>query len=180
MEAMRFERMLMMFFGAKAYQSAGEYASPKARRDWLKKVLQLAMRKMDKIETTTRHKQALMSKAERAYESIEATEHPSWEFVYNLIGLIGNLLGYYSVKGVRPYTPTYWQTEGQAFTSAVVDGPQAESAFDNDEKDAVSVRIEVVKLLKERSLSDFKIALIMNATEYEIRKLRRQAKTLAD
>jgi len=176
METMHFETMLMMFFGDKAYQTAGQHTAPKHRRDWLRKVLRVVMQSVDKIETTTRHKQALMSKAESASEAIGATDNPSWEFVYDLIGLIGSLLGYYSIKAKRPHTPTYWQTEEQAFTSAILDGSETESAFRSERDDAVTVRSGVVRQLKERGMSDFKIALVMNTTEYDIKKHLREAR----
>ena len=42
-----------------------------------------------------------------------------------------------------------------------------------DQKDMVSTRKRIVKQLKEDGLSDFKIALILNTSEYQIKKLRK-------
>ncbi|MBA3753225.1 MAG: hypothetical protein H0X01_03625 [Nitrospira sp.] len=178
MEAMNFETTLMMFFGVKEYQTAGQHNAPKHRRAGLRKILRVVMKSVDKIETTTRHRQALMANAESVYEALRATEHPSWGFAYYLIALIGRLLGYYSNKGTRPFTPSFWQTEMQAFTSALADGPETEREFRNEKTDAAAVRQGVVQLLKERGLSDFKVALIMNTTEYEVKRLLMQSKAV--
>ena len=42
-----------------------------------------------------------------------------------------------------------------------------------DKKDAVSARIKLAEQLKKEGLTDFKIALVLNTTEYQIKKMRK-------
>ena len=42
-----------------------------------------------------------------------------------------------------------------------------------DRRDAVSLRREVVESLKTKGLEDFKIALVLNTSEYKVKQLRR-------
>ena len=42
-----------------------------------------------------------------------------------------------------------------------------------DRKDAVSTRKSLIEQLKEEGFTDFKISLIMNTTEYQVKKIRK-------
>lgn len=168
---MRFERTLMLFFGEHGYQTAGQAGTPKSRRAWLKRILRLVLRVMDKIETTPRHKQVLMATTEKTIEDIGRGDEPSWTLVYDLIAIIGRLIGFDLQRGGRLYTISYWQTEGQYDTSNTLLGGDAMQYFD-DKLDAVSVRQRVIQALKVQGLSDFKIALVLNTTEHQVQQLR--------
>ena len=42
-----------------------------------------------------------------------------------------------------------------------------------DEKNAIAIRQKIVKQLKEEGLSDYHISLVLNVSEYQIQKLRK-------
>lgn len=170
--SMLFERTLGIFFGMKAaYQTAGQESTPRARRDWIRRVLMNAIRRIDEIEVSTSHKQSMMQHAEYALEAIEKSEQPSWKFIYHLIALLGKLLGYQD--GTIVHSLSYWQTDGQRWSSAVKAGGGSVDNFYEEKDDAVSIRSNVVGQLKKQGLSDFKISLVLHTTEYKVRQLRR-------
>ena len=170
--AMHFEKTLMLFFGDEAYQTAGQAYTPKSRRDWLRRVLRLVMKTIDKIETTPRHKQVLMQVTERALIETEKLEQPTWALVYCIVELVGRVLGFDLQRGSRLHTLSYWQTHAQHFNSQIQAGGSGSQIWD-DETDAVSERQRVVQLLKKQGLSNFKVALILNTSEYEVQNLIR-------
>ena len=168
---MRFERTLMLFFGDKAYQTAGQSATPKNRRQWLHRILKLVMKTVDKIETTTHHKKLLMANVERTQKTIKTIDEPTWELVDNLLCVIGRLLGFDLQRGSRLYTLSYWQTYSQYYNSVTQSGADGMQGY-YDEFDAVSMRQSVAQSLKQKGLNDFKIALVLNTTENEVQSLR--------
>lgn len=168
---MRFERTLMLFVGDQGYQTASQSGTPKLRREWLKRILRLVLKAMDKLETTPRHKQVLMACTERAIEDIGKYDQPTWTLVYDLLAIIGRLMGFDLGQGGRMHTIAYWQTEGQYYTSNMLLGGNPVQHF-NDKLDAVSIRQRVIQQLKAEGFSDFKIALVMNTTEHQVQQLR--------
>lgn len=168
---MRFERTLMLFFGEKGYQTAGQSATPKSRREWLRRILKLLMKTVDKIETTVRHKKLLMANVERAQGAIKTIEAPTWELVDDLLCVIGRLLGFDLQHGSRLHTLSYWQTYSQYHNSVTQSGGDGMQSY-YDEFDAVSLRQAVVQSLRKDGLNDFKIALVLNTTENEVQQLR--------
>ena len=44
-----------------------------------------------------------------------------------------------------------------------------------DKKNAIAVRRHVVAHLKDQGLSDYRVALVLNTTEYEVKKLKAAA-----
>ena len=170
---MLFESTMVLFFGDKAYQTAGQASTPKYRSQWIKRVLKFVMKAADRIETTPRHKQLLMANAEKVYEAVgNADQHPSWELVYVLLALIGRLLGVSYNRGAILHTVSYWQSDSQRFTSAVFDGVKAEDDYRSEKQDAVSIRKHIVESFTQQGISDFKVAVIQNTTEYEVKQLR--------
>ena len=170
-DAMQFERTLMLFFGDTAYQTAGQEATPSSRRQWIRCVLTLIIKAVDKIETTVRHKQLLMKHAEDAHKSVGTSDQPSWKFVYHLINLIGRLIGLDYHRGTRLHTLSYWQTYSQFYAGIIQSGGDGIQDY-YDELDAVTIRQRVVHLLKKEGFSDFKIALVLHTTEHEVQQLR--------
>jgi hypothetical protein len=162
----------MLFFGNQGHQTASQSGTPKFRREWLKRILRLVLKAMDKVETTPRHKQVLMASAERAIEDVGRDDRPTWTLVYDLLMIIGRLLGFDLGQGGRMHTISYWQTQGQYYTSNLLLGGDVMQSYD-DKLDAVSVRQRVIQQLKSEDHSDFKIALVMNTTEHQVQQLRR-------
>lgn len=171
---MLFDKTMVLFFGDKAYQTAGQATTPKYRSQWIKRVLKWAMKTVDKIETAPRQKQLLMANVESAYKSVGNTDqHPSWELTYYLLALIGRLQGISYNRGAITHTVSYWQSDSQRYTSAVFEGIKAEDGYFDEKQDAVSIKQHVIESLKQQGMSDFKVALVLNATEYEVQQLPR-------
>ena len=169
---MRFEMTMQLLFGEKAYQIAGTEANPKHRRDWLQKAVRELRRVVNSLDTTPRHKQVLMTELEAITELLKGAKEASWELVYRFVRLSSRLLGF-DFKGARCHTPAYYQTPGQHFTAAqFLDGADAMQG-DYDKENAISVRQSIVKDLKAQGLDDFKISLVLNTTENQVKKMRR-------
>ncbi|MHB8765330.1 MAG: hypothetical protein ACYDA8_13505 [Deferrisomatales bacterium] len=169
---MLFELTARLFYGDKAYQIAGQEANPAHRRQWLAKIAKTIIKRLDAVETSPRHKQLLMGEAERFHDEARSAKGDPWDLVYSLVRICGRLLGYDFVRGARVHTLAYWQNKDQYYTTSILSGADALQDY-YDRLNTISVRQRVIAFLKAEGLDDFKIALAMNTTEYEIKKLRR-------
>lgn len=169
--AMRFETTMRLLFGEKAYQIAGTEANPKHRREWLQKAVREMMRVVNTLDTTPRHKQLLMAELEAITELLKGTKEASWDLVYRLFRLSFRLLGFDYVQGTKCHTPVYYQTPNQYFTSQLLGGGDPMQDY-YDKKNAISIRQSIIKNLKAQGLDDFKVSLVLNTTEHEVKKLR--------
>lgn len=169
--AMDFEMTMRLLFGERAYHIADEHGSVQGRRSWLAKAMQLLTQEVDKLDTTVRHRQMLMGEIEAIDAAVKAEAEPSWNLVYRLLRLSSRLLGFDYVRGAKCHTATYWQTPGQNLNSVVFEGGDIMQDY-YDKKNAISVRRSVVQSLKAQGLNDYKIALVLNTTEYQVKKLR--------
>ncbi len=169
---MKFEMTVRLFFGDKAYQIAGQERTAKYRAEWLAKIGKVLLKQIDEIDTTPRHKQMLMTEAESFWKDVRLVKADPWSLVYTLVRLCGRLLGYDFVRGVKVHTPTYYQTCEQYYSTATIQGAEALQSY-YDKKDTISIRRSIVEQLKEQGFSDFKIALVLNISEYEVKKLRK-------
>jgi FMN phosphatase YigB (HAD superfamily) len=170
---MSFEFSMCQFFGNKADGITGEANNKKFRKQWLLKATKAMLRRVNKIETTTRHKKLLMSEIEHLSEKIKESDEASWEIIFRLFSLCSRLLGYDYHRGAIYNTPIYHQTQGQYYNAKIFEegGDALQHYYDN--KDAISARKEVINDLKAKGYDDFKVALILNTTEYQIKKLRK-------
>ena len=130
------------------------------------------LKQVDRIETTTHHKKVLMLEIENLSEKIKKTDKASWEIIFGLFSLCSLLLGYDYCKGEIYNTPFYHQTKVQYYNAKTEEGSDAHQGY-HDNKDAISIRKKITDDLKKQGYNDFKIALILNTTEYQIKKLRR-------
>jgi len=164
---------MCQFFGDKANGIAYQASDKTSRRQWLLKALKAMLKQADKIETTTRHKKVLMSEIEYLSEKIKKSDEASWEIIFMFFSLCSRLLGYDYCKGLVYNTPIYHQTKGQYYNEKIFEegGDALQHYYDN--KDAISVRKKIIDDLKKQGYDDFKIALILNTTEYQIKKLRK-------
>lgn len=169
--AMRFETTMRLLFGEKAYQIAGTEANPKHRREWLQRAVREILRVVNSLDTTPRHKQMLMAELEAISELLKGAKEASWDLVYRLFRLSFRLLGFDYVQGAKCHTPVYCQMPNQYFTSQLLGGGDPMQDY-QDKKDAISVRKSIVKDLKAQGFDDFKISLVLNSTEHEVKKLR--------
>ena len=169
---MDFEITVRLFLGDKAYHIAGQENQDKYRREWLLKSAKKVLQSVDDLETTTRHKQMLMTDAEKLIQSLKGKIRSPWISVYRLFRLCERLLGFDFVRGSIVHTPIYHQTREQYYTSQILEGGDALQDY-YDQKDAVSMRKGLAEQLKKEGLTDFKIALVLNTTEYQIKKMRK-------
>jgi hypothetical protein len=115
-----------------------------------------------------------MNTAEQAIRAVGRSDTPSWVLVYRLLALVGRMLGYDFRGGARLHSISYWQSPGQYYQSDLLSNGDPLQHF-YDDRNAVEIRKDVVKELSGKGLSDFKIALVLNTSEYQIAKLRRDA-----
>lgn len=167
---MQFESTMRLLFGEKAYQIAGTEANPKHRREWLQKALRELLRLANSLDTTPRHKKMLMLELEAVSKALKGAADPSWDIVYRLFRLSMRLFGF-DYTGARCHTPAYWQTPDQRHTVRIFENTDP-SCVHQEEMDAISIRQGVVEHLRRKGLDDFKISLVLNASEYAVKKLR--------
>lgn len=170
---MYFEMTMRLLFGDRmAYHIADSEMAPGRRRAWLQRTVRKFIRFVDAIDTTPSHKQRMMTDLAAIETSLKGTQEPSWELVYSLLRLCMHFLGFESASGVTCHTPTYWRTPAQyRYTRPrSADGPFMQSI--NDQQDAISVRRTIIEDLRRQGLDDFKIAVVLNTSEYAVKQLR--------
>jgi hypothetical protein len=168
-QGMDFELSLRLFLGNRAYHSASFESYIKSKLEWLQKVAKKIIKRIDELDTTTRHKQMLAAEAERFFEKVCSSKVSPWEVVYVLIRLCGRLLGFDFPRGSIVHTPIYYQSSVQYYTSQIFQGGDTMQDY-YDQKDMVAVRKRIIKQLKKEGFSDFKIGLVLNTSEYHIKK----------
>ena len=170
---MEFENTLRLVFGDLAYQSAGEEGNPVARRKRLRDLCRCLARHISALDTTEHHREMLLGEIDRFQAALKATREPSWRMIYTLLRFAARLLGYDYQSGVRPYTPIYERTENQRFTAALLDRKEGRTFFYSMKNNAIAIRREIAQSLKKKGLDDFVIALVLNTSEYQVKKMRR-------
>lgn len=170
---MQFELVMQTFLGDKAYHIADQAYDVESRKAWYKKALKKIILKVQKIETTTKHSEYLANLSQRALECLGNKNFTETEFTLYLLRITGALLGMTPARGACIATPMYYQTPDQHFTEAVISGGDAPLSY-YDKNNFVAVRRKIVEQLKEGGLNDFDISLILNTSEYQIKKLRKE------
>ena len=163
---------MCFFFGDSAYQIAGTEGDSTERKKWLRKAVRRLMKEVDRLDTTPRHAAMLLKELEVIDESISCAEAPTRDLVYGLFRLSFRLLGFDYRPGRKCHTIIYFQTPDQHYASQARAGGDVLDSL-KDRRDAVSLRREVVESLKTKGLEDFKIALVLNTSEYKVKQLRR-------
>src|SRR5215475_245988 len=93
-DAILFEHTLCLFLGNKAAHTAGQANHPMHRRYWLTKVCRLILKRIETLNTTPRRMQSLLTTARYASTQLSTATQPTWRLVFQLLMLIGKLLGY--------------------------------------------------------------------------------------
>lgn len=170
---MLFEVSVRTFLGEKAFHIAGQVHSERTRKVWFKKVLTKVVKRVHEIETNTKHKEQLVYWSERSLGVLKGKEYNEQEFTICLLRLVGVLLGFMSVNGAILNTPIYYQTYEQHYTEIINQGGDPlQDYYDN--KNTISIRRRIVNQLKEEGLTDFDISMVLNTSEYQIKKLRKE------
>jgi hypothetical protein len=169
---MAFERLMIGILGQKeAYQSAGQFTNPTTRDDWFRRMFKLMLKEVDKIDTTSRQKQMLMRDLQAAIDGLSGSRDPSWEVMFSLISACARFLGY-DYSGARVNTPCYWQSPDQRFTQVIFEN--VERKFEHTKEDAVTIRAKICRELRANGTDTFTIALVLNTSEYQVKKLIRE------
>lgn len=113
----------------------------------------------------------LMLELEAVSNSLKSSVDPSWDIVYRLFRLCMRLFGFDYMSGARCYTPAYWQTLDQRHTVRIMESEDPMQGYEEG-KDAIYIRRGVIEDLKKKGLDDFKISLVLNASEHAIKQLR--------
>ena len=162
----------MMFLGQKAHQIASVANNPKYRRQYIKKVSNKIKVRIDKLDTTMDHKRSIMGLLE-CFDSALSKDNTS-KMICILLRLCGSLLGF--KRGAVLRMLVYWQDNNQYYSERMLQGGDPLEDY-CDKKNAISIRTKIIKDLKADGINTFKIALILNTTEYEIKKYLSSKKT---
>jgi len=168
---MEFELTFRLLFGDRAKYIEGQALSPKSRTSWLRKSIDRIEHEVVAMDTTERHKQMLLGEVEAARDAVGTKADSGWPLAYSLLRLVARLLGYDFVRGAKCHAATYWQSVGQNLNSVVFQGGDIMQDY-YDKKNAIAVRRQVVADLKAQGHSDYRIALVLNTSEYEVKKLK--------
>jgi hypothetical protein len=168
-----YEHVMGLFLGKKAHhQCAGEEANEKARNKRLNAVAKVILKRVDKIDSTTRLKRKLLIGAEEFFEATKEKDISTKKLLYVLLWFCGSLLGFEYNGRVSAITHSlfYWQSKNQNITSNIIVGKDVMQEY-KDKKYIFDMRKKIVKNLKAEGLTYFKIAMIFNIKEYQVKKM---------
>lgn len=167
-----FERVMGLFLGKRAYGCACEETNEKVRNKRLNAVAKVILKRIDKIDSTTRLKRKLLLGAEDFFETTKGKDISTKNLLYALLWFCGSLLGFESNGRVNAITHSlfYWQNKNQYIMSNIIEGKDDMQEC-KDKKYIFNIRKKIVKNLKTEGLTYYKIALIFNTTEYQVKKM---------
>lgn len=149
------------------------------RREWLQKLI----KKIEKLVATDldvseSQRAILMRDLDRLKDILKNKRKSESMFLDGILLFCGHLLGFVSsARGAICYSLVSWQNKGQHFTEQALlcgDVLQATRKESNEVKDAISVRGQIIKELREKGFDDYKIALVLNISEYQVKKIARE------
>jgi hypothetical protein len=170
---MLFETTIRGFLGDKASHIAGQALSEQSRKKWFEKALRKVIQHVQEIDTSTKHKEELYCWSERAFDALRSKPYDESVFVLCMLRLIRSLLGFVGVRPYRIATPAFFQTPPQHYAEVIFEGGDVMQDY-FDEKSTLSVKKEIIEQLKVDGMSDFKISLVLNISEYQVKKLRKE------
>lgn len=164
---MLFETTMRAFLGDKTYHIAGQVYNEKHRKEWYRQALKKIVKKIQEIDTSTKHKEIMACSSESALRVLSERRFNETKFSLYLLRLIGSLLGFFAI-GVTPMYLQTLYTEAMSKSTDVVDLRQ------NYNRSSISLRKRIMNQLREEGHDDFLISLVLNTTEYQVKKLRRE------
>ncbi len=168
---MDFETTMRVLLGESAYHIEDAAAVPKYRRQWLVKATRKLMKAANALDTTPHHKELLLGDLDAVREHLRRIEEPTWALVYALLRFAARLLGFEWANGVQLHSPIYARTWSQYYTGRECSGGSVGESY-RDKQNAIAVRRRIVRELAKSGIDDFKISLVLNTTEYEVKALR--------
>lgn len=177
-EPMIFEKMTKLFLGNSAYQIAGTVHCYRERKKWLLRIVKKMKKMVLETETSEAHKQRLMRALEELDNIIRVRKESDVQMHFlidRLLLLIGHFLGLIpSLRGgARIYSLVYWQDKDQRSTEKIVLQKDDLQPM-HEQQDAISVRSQIIKELKDKGFDYFKIALVLNISEYQVKKINKE------
>lgn len=161
MDSLNFEDSVRQFLGESAFHAADFFGNNVEMKRLARKCIKIARKKIDLIDTTVDHKEKLMNCVEELDALLKNRKYcVDKDFLVVILRIIGRFLGYDSISGISRYSILYWQT----YHDYEMTGKNNENI--------ITIRKQLYKDLRESNMSDEKIALIFNTTEYQIKKLK--------
>ncbi len=167
----RFEFLMAQFFGENAHGIASffNFDNEKETRKWVKKAIRKMIKDINKIDTTERHREMMLASL-KELDSRVAKKGEYWLIIFELLFLCSLLIGYDYCKGVKYYTPFYHRTGAQYYGIKIVEGGDGLQGY-HDKKNFIEVRKNIIKKLKKDGHNTFEISVIINTSEYMVKKL---------
>ena len=173
--SMDFEVSMRQFFGNNAYHIADGAGNPKFAKKWLIKAVRRMQKDVIALETTTRHKERLMSDLEQIEKSLKESKN-EWHTIFRLFFLCSRFLGYDFADGLKYLTPFYHQTLNQHYYSKNNESSDFNTLEEHskDIKNAVAKQKEIIKSLRKEGNDDFHVSLVLGMSEYRVKKLKKE------
>ena len=109
--------------------------------------------------------------SEQALASLNERPPNDVRFTLCLLRLLGSLLGLVSLEPYRIATLAYFQTRSQEFTEQIV---RSDDNADDHNESTLSIRRKLIGQLKDEGRTYFQISLVLNCSEYHVKKLWKQ------
>ena len=168
---MQFEFCMRRVFGNDARHIASSCLDENCRREWVERLMKNLIRDAQDLDTTQEHREHVSSFLETLRRQTWTGEDASWAVVFDLLTLIAELMGYRGANGERAFTPMYWQSLQTHLDIGNAHGRSEE--LQREFSSAAKNRVEVVKFLKDRGLTDFDVAMALKTSEHEVKKLKK-------
>ena len=170
-DSLEFELAMRQFFGEKAYHIAGfaGFGDDLMVKKWFLKAIKKIFKDANKLDTTSRHKERIIGDIKDLEREIKKWKNP-WSIIYRLFFLCSRLLGYDYINGIIYNAPFYYQTPDQHYKVVANEGKDSLKMFNENQMNFKQKQRSIIRMLKREKYSDFEIAMIMNTSEYEIKK----------
>jgi hypothetical protein len=172
-----FEFVLMRFLGHKGYGLAGMYHNDKAVKKELLKVISKIRKQVDVIDTSNRHKEMLFATVDSVEKSLKQDPVNEYKNLSMEIFKLSSLLfGFTTLEGKFSHEVMYWQGTNAYLSesSEFQKGKNLSDVFLNNEHNVIALRKEVLEHLKSKNVNDNVIAQVLNTTEYQIKRLKKE------
>ena len=170
--SIEFELCVRQFLGDKAYGIASSFGNEIRVRQWLRKCLVEAKKRVDNIDTTARHKEMMMRNIDDLLMDLKlkgSLQKP--ETVVGSFWLISRLLGLDYANGKTYNEIFYYQKPSQYARQLWAEGKSREYR-DNERKNWISLRKRIISTLKNKGISDYDVAQVLNISESELKKYK--------
>ena len=168
---MQFEFCMRRVFGDEARHIAGSCLDANFRKEWVERFLKKLIRDVQDLDTTQAHREHVSARLQGLLKETWAGDEAPWQIVFEALMVLAELMGYSGPHGERPYTPMYWQSMETHLEIGNARGKCEE--LQKEYFSAAGYRVDVVRFLKEKGLTDFDVAMALKTSEYEVKKLKK-------